>query len=145
MFESGDLKQGDTVIRILYLVAACMFAWPAVVAANPVGSYSVAGENPEDSTRYDGTVSIERYGQVYNVFWNIGGEEFRGTGIGAATVNGEMMFSSATSNDTAISISFVSEKKIGVALFIKQENGQWKGIWNYGESQLIGTETWSPR
>ena len=119
MFESGDLKQGDTVIRILYLVAACMFAWPAVVAANPVGSYSVAGENPEESTRYDRTVSIERYGQVYNVFWNIGGEEFRGTGIGAATVNGEMMFSSATSNDTAISISFVSEEKIGVALFIK--------------------------
>lgn len=133
------------MIRIVYLAFACLFFMPENASANPVGTYDVTGETPGDSSKYAGSVVIERYGQVYNVFWNVAGEEFRGTGIGASVVNGEMIFSSATSNDTAISISFASGDAIGVALFIKQKNGQWNGIWNYGESDLIGTERWFPR
>ena len=84
------------MIRIICLVAACMIAWPVDVSANPVGTYNVAGQNPEDGSKYTGTVAIERFGQVYNVFWNVAGEEFSGTGIGAAMVNGEMIFGTAS-------------------------------------------------
>ena len=80
------------MIRIICLVAACMIAWPVDVSANPVGTYNVAGQNPEDGSKYTGT----RFGQVYNVFWNVAGEEFSGTGIGAAMVNGEMIFGTAS-------------------------------------------------
>ncbi len=133
------------MIRVFYLFVVCVFTWPSVAIADPVGTYDVAGENPEDGSKYTGTVSIERYGQVYNVFWKIAGEEFSGTGIGAANAGDQTTFSVASSKDTAISVAFDSSDKIGVALFFKQKNGQWKGIWNFGESNLIGSETWSPK
>jgi hypothetical protein len=133
------------MIRIFFLTVFCLFTWSAVSIADPVGTYDVVGQSPEDGSKYKGTVSIERYGQVYNVFWSIAGEEFSGTGVGAAHANGETTFSAASSKDTAISVAFQSDDQIGIAMFFKQKNGQWNGIWNYGESNLIGSETWSPK
>ena len=88
-------------------------------------------------------MAVERNGATYSVVWLIGDDEFVGTGIGAGSVNGSMMFGSAAENDTALTVSYVSEGSFGLALFAEQPNGEWKGVWTYGGSDAIGTEVWT--
>ncbi len=113
--------------------------------AGPIGDYDVAGTNPGGSPSYDGTVSVDRHGATYVVVWNVGGEEYIGTGVGAANVKGSVVFGDAEENDTAIAVSYISGESFGLALFAEQPNGQWHGIWAYGGSDTIGSETWTPR
>lgn len=133
-------------MRTFFLSAlVAMFLLPVQAIAGPEGVYNVEGSNPGNGDRYRGTVSVTRTGQTYAVVWNIGGTEFIGTGLGSANVKGTSTMGPASDQDTAISISYVSDGSFGLAYYVEQSNGQWKGIWTYGGSTQIGTEIWTPR
>lgn len=130
---------------ILFLVFAVAVMVATGAVAGPAGVYDVAGKNPGDGSAYQGAVAVERNGATYTVVWKVGDDEYIGTGVGAASVKGSMMFGDAAENDTAVAVSYVSDATFGLALFVEQANGQWKGIWTYGGSDKIGSETWTPR
>lgn len=115
----------------------------AAAQADPVGVFNVEGTNPGGGSGYEGVVEVERTGDTYAVSWRVGDDYFVGTGIGAANVKGTTTFGDAASQDSAIAVSYASGSSFGLALFVEQENGQWKGIWTYAGSDAIGTEIWT--
>ena len=127
------------VFIITILIAASTSAF-----ADPVGVYHVEGTNPSGSGTYSGEVSVARNGETYTVVWLVGGAEFVGTGLGATSINGSMVMGAADENNITLSVSYVSNNSFGLAFFVEQDNGQWKGIWTYGGSKRIGTEVWTP-
>ncbi len=128
-----------------YIIAFAFLTTISSAFANPTGIYDVEGANPGNGPAYEGSVTVEKNGATYIVVWNVGGEEYIGTAIGAANVNGILTFGNAAENDTALTVSYVSGDSFGLALFAEQKNGQWKGIWTYGGSDSIGSETWTPQ
>lgn len=124
------------------LASTLLFIGVQAAVAQPIGVYDVVGVNPGDSTPYDGTVAVEINGATYTVIWQIDGEEYIGTAIGAANLKGSIIFGEAVENDAALAVSYGSGDNFGLALFVEQENGQWSGIWTYGGSNAIGSETW---
>ena len=87
--------------------------------------------------------TVELNGTTYTVIWQVGGEGYIGAAIGAANLNGSIIFGEAVANDTALAVSYGSGGNFGLVLFVEQENGQWRGIWTYGSSNAIGSETWT--
>jgi hypothetical protein len=130
---------------IFYTVFIVLALGISAASAGPTGVYGVEGQNPGDGSVYTGEVAVERTGATYVVVWRVGNDEYVGTGIGAANSKGMVTFGDAAGNDTAIAVSYVSGDTFGLALFVEQQNGQWKGIWTYGGSDAIGAETWTPR
>ena len=124
------------------LASTLLFIGVQAAVAQPIGVYDVVGVNPGDSTPYDGTVAVEINGATYTVIWQVEGEEYIGTAIGASNLKGSIIFGEAVENDTALAVSYGSGDNFGLALFVEQENGQWSGIWTYGGSNAIGSETW---
>lgn len=129
----------------VYIIVFAFITTISNAFADPTGIYNVEGVNPGNGPAYEGSVAVEKNGATYVVVWNVGGEEYIGTAIGAANVNGTITFGDASQNDTALTVSYVSGDSFGLALFAEQENGQWKGIWTYGGSDSIGSETWTPQ
>ena len=129
----------------LHIFVFAFFITISGAFADPTGFYNVEGANPGNGPAYEGSVAVEKNGATYTVVWNVGGEEYIGTAIGAANVGGTITFGDAGENDTALTVSYVSGDSFGLALFAEQENGQWKGIWTYGGSDSIGSETWTPQ
>lgn len=114
-----------------YLLAICtaVLLWgPAsAFAADPVGRYFVQGTNPGSSSRYDGSVSVERTGQTYRVVWVVGNRRYVGTGIG---------------DENFIAVSYKSNRgDTGLALYGASGNN-WTGVWAYAGSREIGSEVW---
>ncbi len=129
---------------LLAIVFTMLIFSVSVARADPVGVYKVEGSNPGGKDAYTGEVAVERNGDTYTVVWVVGGEEYVGTGLGAASVNGSMVMGKADQRDMALTVSYVSGDSFGLAFFVQQDNGQWKGIWTYGGSQKIGNEVWTP-
>ena len=125
-------------LMLMILLGAMGAAW-----ADPVGVFNVEGTNPDGGSRYAGVVEVQRTGDTYAIGWRVGDDYFVGTGIGAANVNGTTTFGDAATQDNAIAVSYASGNSFGLALFVEQENGQWKGIWTYAGSETIGTEVWT--
>ncbi len=125
--------------------ALAVMAWPALALAGPEGSYTVIGTNPGGQGSYDGSVVVERNGDTYAVLWEVGGVQFLGTGLGAATVKGVPTMGPASEADTAIAVGYVSDGSYGITFYVEQPDGTWKGIWAYGGSETIGDEVWTPR
>lgn len=73
--------------------------------------------------------TVEINGTTYTVIWQVGGEEYIGAAIGAANLKGSIIFGEAVANDTALAVSYGSGGNFGLALFVEQENGQWRGIY----------------
>ncbi len=134
------------MIRALILsVIAVTFLLPLRAIAGPEGTYNVEGTNPGGEGGYRGIVRVTQYGQTYSVVWEVGGTKYLGTGLGAANVKGTPTMGPASDQDTAIAISYITKGSFGLTFYVEQDNGQWKGIWTYGGSNQIGTETWTPR
>ena len=125
------------------LVTVSLFVSPAL--AGPEGTYAVEGTNPGGSTKYNGTVTVERSGQTYSVIWHVGGTKYVGTGLGAANVKGTPTMGPASDQDTAIAISYITEGSFGLTFYVEQDDGRWKGIWTFGGSRQIGAEVWTPQ
>jgi hypothetical protein len=108
--------------------AAFLFVAPAL-AADPIGTYGVVGNNPGGGSGYQGNVTIEKTGDTYRVTWSIGGTRYTGTGIG---------------DGNFIAVSYRSGNETGLALYAA--NGQdWQGVWAYAGGREMGTERWSRR
>ena len=113
--------------------------------AGPEGTYTVRGTNPGGQGEYSGTVSVRQTGQTYSVIWNVGGVKYTGTGLGAENSRGYSTMGPASSSDSSIAISYISDGTFGLAYYVEQDDGTWRGIWTYGGSDKIGTEIWTRR
>lgn len=89
------------------------------------GDYAVTGINPGGS-RYEGTASIRRSGDRYDVAWQIGSDAFSGTG----TLVGDTL----TVNWKG------GEGSGGLIIYTMTANGILKGVWGGGN----GSETLTP-
>jgi hypothetical protein len=89
-------------------------------------------------------VTVSRNGETYRVIWDIGGTRFTGSGLGAAPVKGSSVMGPASANDNVLAVGYVSgSRNFGLAYYVERPNGTWEGIWTYGGSDKIGTETWT--
>lgn len=131
--------------KILLSTALAFMVFINHAIAGPEGSYNVVGANPGGGNEYRGTVTVKRTGQTYSVVWNIGGTKYTGTGLGAANVKGTSIMGPASEDDSAISIGYISGGSFGMAFYVEQQDGSWKGVWTYGGSTEVGTETWVKR
>ncbi|MEO0544646.1 MAG: hypothetical protein AAFY99_12595 [Pseudomonadota bacterium] len=123
-------------------VLAALLAFASLAFADPQGFYIVNGENP-DGSEYGGTVSVERTGETYAVTWDIGGTIFEGTALGAAPVKGMTIMGPADENDYVLTVGYVSgPDNFGIAYYIEQDDGTWQGIWAFGGSDIVATESW---
>jgi hypothetical protein len=114
-------------MRHLFAVIAAAFLLSAATAfADPVGSYSVVGNNPGGSSEYRGTVTVEKTGQTYRVVWVVAGTRYIGTGIG---------------NKDFIAVSYKAGNDTGLALY-GAEGEDWQGVWTFSGGRQIGTEVW---
>lgn len=113
--------------------------------AGPEGTYTVEGNSPGSGAPYEGTVTVERTGETYQVVWEIGGTTFVGSGLGAAPAKGGTIMGPADDADYVLAVGYVSKPaNFGLAYYVEQADGTWKGIWTYGGSDKIGTEIWHP-
>jgi hypothetical protein len=115
-------------MRPLFAISAAALLWSAVTAfaGELTGHYSVQGTNPGSTSRYGGTVSVEKTGQTYRVIWIVAGQRYIGTGIG----NGEF-----------VAVSYVSGRETGLALYAPNGDN-WSGVWTFANGRQMGTEVW---
>lgn len=113
-------------MRFAVACIALVLSAVAAFAADPVGSYTVQGNNPGGGSRYTGTVTISRTGDTYRVVWVVGSTRYVGTGIG---------------DKDFIAVSYRSGNDTGLALY-GSDGGNWKGLWTYAGGREVGTEIW---
>ena len=113
-------------MRFMFACIALVLSVAAAFAADPVGSYTVEGNNPGGGSRYTGTVTISRTGDTYRVVWVVGSTRYVGTGIG---------------DKDFIAVSYRSGNDTGLALY-GSDGGNWKGVWTYAGGREVGTEIW---
>jgi hypothetical protein len=126
-------------------VAFLMLAAPALAWADPTGTFQVKGINPDNGQQYGGTVKVVRNGETYNVTWNIGGQEYVGTGLGAKFIGDRFQMGPASPDDTALSVGYISGNSFGMAMYFLQPDGTWQGVWTYAGSNKASAENWLPR
>lgn len=126
-----------------FSLALTMGASPAL--ADPVGTYSVVGENPDTGGQYHGTVRVSRTGDTYKVVWKIGSTTYVGTGLGAVIRDGKFNIGKAEPDDSILSVGYVSGRSFGMAFYIEQPDGSWQGVWTYGGSRDVAREEWVRR
>ncbi len=117
-------------MRVPAALAAALVVSIVPAVADPVGRYDIEGTNPGSTSRYRGTVSVEKTGATYRVIWDVGGTRYVGTGIG---------------DRDFLAVSYRSGDNTGLALYGHDSNGVWQGIWTYSNGREIGTEKWIPR
>ena len=113
-------------MRFVFACIALVLSAVAACAADPVGSYTVEGNNPGGGSHYSGTVTISRTGDTYRVVWVVGSTRYVGTGIG---------------DKDFIAVSYRSGNDTGLALY-GSNGGNWKGLWTYAGGREVGTEIW---
>ncbi|HEY1736065.1 MAG TPA: hypothetical protein VGG12_05415 [Methylovirgula sp.] len=132
-------------MRAFAALLICAFTTvPTLALADPTGSYNVSGKNADDST-YSGTVTVSRTGATYKVVWDINGKQSIGTGLGSHFKDASTFVTGpATDDDTGLSVCYINKDSFGIATYYKQNDGTWAGVWTYGDSQAVTTETWRP-
>lgn len=125
------------------LFAGLLALAPAFALAGPEGTYKVQGSNP-DGTTYTGLVQVTRNGETYNVVWKIGDTEFVGTGLGAKFIGEKFQMGPASAEDSALSVGYISGRSFGMAMYFKQPDETWLGVWTFGGSDKSAPEVWTP-
>lgn len=134
-----------TMFKIITITITTLITLTLSALAGPEGTFTVRGTNPGGQGEYSGTVSVRQTGQTYSVIWNVGGVKYTGTGLGAENSRGYSTMGPASSSDSSIAISYISDGTFGLAYYVEQDDGTWRGIWTYGGSDKIGTEVWTRR
>jgi len=132
-------------MRTILAASAILACTLANAVADPVGDYSVKGANPGGNGAYQGSVSVRQTGETYEVIWDIGGTRYTGSALGAAPVKGRSLMGPADPGDDTLAVGYVSGRSFGLAFYVEQDDGTWKGIWTYGGSDKIGNEVWTPK
>lgn len=133
------------MFKIITITITTLITLTLSALAGPEGTFTVRGTNPGGQGEYSGTVSVRQTGQTYSVIWNVGGVKYTGTGLGAENSRGYSTMGPASSSDSSIAISYISDGTFGLAYYVEQDDGTWRGIWTYGGSDRIGTEVWTRR
>ena len=133
------------MFKIITITITTLITLTLSALAGPEGTYTVRGTNPGGQGEYSGTVSVRQTGQTYSVIWNVGGVKYTGTGLGAENSRGYSTMGPASTSDSSIAISYISDGTFGLAYYVEQDDGTWRGIWTYGGSDKIGTEIWTRR
>ncbi|MCI4663415.1 MAG: hypothetical protein MRY74_01720 [Neomegalonema sp.] len=110
-------------LRGVLASAALLIA--AGASAQPIGTFSVDGRNP-NGTSYTGSVTVSRTGGTYKVFWTIGSGSFVGTGV---------------YTKGAFAVAYAGGHS-GVVLYRETEEGVWRGVWAPIGETKTGAETW---
>jgi len=133
------------MVMIAPMVAGLLLAFPAVASADPTGSFSVVGDNPDTGKQYAGTVKVTRTGETYEVVWDIAGSRSVGTGLGAKFVgDNRFRVGPASRDDIALSVGYTSDNSsFGIAMYFEQPDGTWKGVWTYNGSKKAISEVWT--
>jgi len=132
-------------MKSILAAGTIVLAMVATALAGPEGTYSVTGTNPGRSGTYKGMVTVKRVGETYEIVWNIAGTRFTGSGLGAAPVKGGSVMGPADSGDDTLAVGYISGRSFGIAFYVEQPDGTWDGVWTYGGSDQVGTETWKRR
>lgn len=133
------------MFKIITITITTLITLTLSALAGPEGTFTVRGTNPGGHGEYSGTVSVRQTGQTYSVIWNVGGVKYTGTGLGAENSRGYSTMGPASSSDSSIAISYISDGTFGLAYYVEQDDGTWRGIWTYGGADKIGTEVWTRR
>ena len=129
-------------IQIILFVASLVIA-SAAAFAGPEGTYDVVGTNPDGDGEYRGVVTVTRTGETYRVVWDVQGTRFIGTGLGAIIRDNQIIVGAAQKGDSGLSVGYVAEdNSFGVALYFRQNDGSWDGVWAYGGGSNVATENW---
>lgn len=97
-------------------------------AARFAGTYAVRGTNPGGGGGYTGTVTIRARGEVYDVTWTVGRDEFRGVGI-------------ADGDCLAVAYTDPGGSGSNVLIYHADNAGNLSGSWATGSLAKLGRET----
>jgi hypothetical protein len=133
------------MMRASVVILACaLTAAPGVALADPAGTYNVTGRNADNGNTYHGTVEVSRTGPTYKVVWNIAGKQSVGTALGSHFENANTIVTGpASDKDTGLSVGYTNNNSFGIGTYYLKADGSWAGIWTYGGSEHITSETWT--
>jgi len=132
-------------MRASAVILACtLIAAPGLALADPTGNYNVTGRNVDTGNTYHGTVEVSRLGPTYKVVWNIAGKQSVGTALGSHFENDTTIATGpATEKDAGLSVGYINNNSFGIGTYYLRRDGSWEGVWTYGGSQHITSETWT--
>jgi hypothetical protein len=100
-------------------------------AAKGPGKYTIAGTNSSDGSKYEGTTTLSKTGEdSWQVKQEVEGDKFEGYGIG---------------DDDIIAVTFKNGDSAGVALYVSQPDGSYKGVWAFRGDAKVSTEVLKPQ
>lgn len=116
-------------MRSYFIAGLCLalLGTASPVLAKGAGKYKVQGINSEDNSKYSGTATITKTGKdSWRVVSTIDGDKFDGYAIG---------------DEDILAVTFTGNGSTGVALYVAQPDGSYKGIWGFkGDSKLSAEE-----
>ncbi|GGF65587.1 hypothetical protein GCM10007301_26680 [Azorhizobium oxalatiphilum] len=120
-------------MRLTVVAGMCLAlaggATPAL--AKGPGKYKVEGVNSEDNSKYSGTAVITKTGKdSWRVVSTIDGDKFDGYAIG---------------DEELLAVTFTGNGSSGVALYVVQPDGSYKGIWAFKGDSKISAEMLTPQ
>lgn len=115
-----------TAVSFMALIVAA----PAL--ADLEGRYDVEGRNVGGQGSYTGQAAVQKAGNVYNVAWKIGQQEYVGTGIKSGDVFSVVY--DAPAQDT----------QAGLVVYEIQDDGALLGTWTPLGGTKTGAERWTP-
>ena len=114
------------VAAAVVLAAGCLTANAAEVG----GEYEVLGKNP-DGSRYSGTAVITPTADyTCNIDWRLGSQDTHGICM--------------LVSDVAFAAGYTLGKKVGLAIYVINDDGSLDGRWTIAEEDGLGTETLIP-
>jgi hypothetical protein len=121
------------------LLSACLLS-PAVaddaskedIAQDLSGTYTVKGQDPAGTAKYEGEVAVMKLGETYRVAWAM--EDHRAVGTGILTAK-------------TFAVTFISQGMPvpGIAVFDVGDHGELSGRFTLLGARDVGLETWTPQ
>jgi hypothetical protein len=128
----SDFEKGEGIVRastIFASLALAALAAPAS-ASNIAGEYMAQGSCPAPNSAYRGTLTIEGSGLFHTLTWRIGAETFVGR---------------AMEHDGRLVAEFRSAAGANGLMEMSRAGNGWRGTWSVYGTEVLCTETWTPR
>jgi hypothetical protein len=126
----GDWKRAACALALG--IGLVVGATSARAADSLEGVYQVEGSNPGEATKYKGTAKVSFNGEVFEVVWNLSGQEIKGTGL-------------KLGDTFAVSAQMPDGKPAGIMLFLLRPDGGMTGRWASAGATRTGNEIWVPQ
>jgi hypothetical protein len=117
------------ILTVIFLLMLASVAGPAS-ATDIAGDYVAEGSCPAPDSAYRGTLTIQGTGLFHVLTWRVGDDTIVGRGLeSGGRMVAEFRFASGESG-------LIEMSRVG--------NG-WRGTWAIYGTEILCTETWSPR